>query len=302
MNFTGLSAFPLTPITDDGIDERSYTGIIERIAAAGVDSITALGSTGGYAYLSRAERSRVADLSVAHAGETPVIIGVSAIRTREVLAHVEDAQLAGAAAVLLAPMTYQPLTQDEAFGLFETVNAELSVPLVVYDNPVTTGFTFTGELHGRISELSAVDSIKIPAVPTEATAARERIAEYRRHVPPAVTLGVSGDWTAAAGLLAGCEAWYSVIAGVLPAESLALTRAALAGDAATANAISDRFAPLWKLFARYGSYRVAAAVAEDLGIIAPGMLPHPVRGIDAEGRGAVASALSQAGVAAGGGR
>ncbi|MBP6684835.1 MAG: dihydrodipicolinate synthase family protein, partial [Leucobacter sp.] len=61
MNFTGLSAFPLTPVTDDGIDEGSYTGIIERIAAAGVDSICALGSTGAYAYLTRAERSRVAD-------------------------------------------------------------------------------------------------------------------------------------------------------------------------------------------------------------------------------------------------
>ncbi len=302
MKFTGLSAFPLTPVTDDGIDEGSYTGIVERIAAAGVDSICALGSTGAYAYLTRAERSRVADLTVAHAGQTPVIVGVSAIRTREVLAHVEDAQRAGAAAVLLAPMTYQPLTQDEAFGLFETVSAELSVPLVVYDNPVTTGFTFTGELHGRIAELSAVASVKIPAVPTDPTRAHQRIAEYRRHVPRAVTLGVSGDGTAAAGLLAGCEAWYSVIAGVLPEACLALTRAAVAGDASTALAVSERFAALWELFASYGSYRVAAAVAEDLGLVSPGMLPHPVRGIDAAGREAVASALAHAGIVAGGGR
>ncbi|KAM9861589.1 dihydrodipicolinate synthase family protein [Leucobacter sp. BZR 635] len=296
MNSTGLSAFPLTPITDDGIDEAGYARIVERIARTDVDSIAALGSTGGYAYLSRAERSRVADLTVQHAGVRPVIIGVSALRTRDVLGHVEDAQRAGASAVLLAPMTYQPLTQDEAFGLFEAVDAELSVPLVVYDNPITTGFTFTGELHGRIAELQKVASIKIPAVPTDPVAARARLAEYRTHVPERVTLGVSGDGTAVAGLLAGCETWYSVIAGVLPEECVALTRAALAGDDETALAMSDRFAPLWELFARYGSYRVAAAVAEQLGVLAPGMLPHPVRGIDADGLSEVARALAHAGI------
>lgn len=47
--FTGLSAFPLTPLVgdeiDDAIDEAAFARSIERIAASGVDSITALGST-----------------------------------------------------------------------------------------------------------------------------------------------------------------------------------------------------------------------------------------------------------------
>jgi 4-hydroxy-tetrahydrodipicolinate synthase len=43
--FTGLSAFPLTPLRGEGIDEDAYTGLIERLVLAGVDSITALGST-----------------------------------------------------------------------------------------------------------------------------------------------------------------------------------------------------------------------------------------------------------------
>lgn len=41
----------------------------------------------------------------------------------------------GASGVLLAPVTYQALTDDEVHGLFEDVTAELSVPLIVYDNP-----------------------------------------------------------------------------------------------------------------------------------------------------------------------
>ena len=42
--FTGLSAFPLTPLANDAVDEANFTGMARRLAAAQVDSITALGS------------------------------------------------------------------------------------------------------------------------------------------------------------------------------------------------------------------------------------------------------------------
>ncbi|AIJ23563.1 hypothetical protein [Amycolatopsis methanolica] len=51
--FTGLSAFPLTPVTGSGIDTTACARLVSRLAAAGVDSIGALGSTGSYAYLTR---------------------------------------------------------------------------------------------------------------------------------------------------------------------------------------------------------------------------------------------------------
>jgi 4-hydroxy-tetrahydrodipicolinate synthase len=172
--FTGLSAFLLTPSTDDGIDEAAYAGLIRRLVDAGVDSIGALGSTGSYAYRSREERARAAIVAVENAGDVPVIIGVGALRTRDVLRQVEDAQNAGASAVLLAPMTYQPLTDDEVFGLYEDVTANRSVPLVVYDNPGTTHFHFSDELHARIAQLSSVASIKIPPVSSDVDDARTR--------------------------------------------------------------------------------------------------------------------------------
>ncbi|MFD7010580.1 dihydrodipicolinate synthase family protein [Rhodococcus jostii] len=118
------------------IDESAFSGIVSRLAEAGVDSIGALGSTGNYAYLTREERKRVARLAVTAAGTTPVMIGIGSLRTAHVRALAEDAQNAGAAAVLLAPMSYQQLTAEEVFGLYDAVTRELSVPLCVYDNPV----------------------------------------------------------------------------------------------------------------------------------------------------------------------
>ncbi|MEU5334304.1 dihydrodipicolinate synthase family protein [Streptomyces asoensis] len=127
--FTGLSAFPLTPIPGNGsVDKKAFAALVGRLATAGVDSIGALGSTGSYAYLTREERARVARIAVEHADGVPVIVGIGALRTRQVLQAAEDAQNSGAAGVLLAPVSYQPLTDDDVFGLFEEVTANLSVP------------------------------------------------------------------------------------------------------------------------------------------------------------------------------
>lgn len=294
--FTGLSAFPLTPLIEGRLDEVAYAALVSSIASAGVDSIGALGSTGSYAYLTPAERARAAALAVQNAKGTPVVVGVGALSTREVLANVADAQRAGASGVLLAPMSYQPLTEHEVFGLYEDVAAELSVPLVVYDNPDTTHFVFSDELHGRIAELGAVASIKIPGAPADLGEATARVNRLRALIPERVTIGISGDGSGVTGLLAGCEVWYSVLAGVLPRDLLEIARAAQQGDGERARALSDRFAAIWALFARHGSYRVTAAVAEDLGVVAPGVLPRPVRSLDLAARAQVAAALDAAGL------
>ncbi|NKY98827.1 dihydrodipicolinate synthase family protein [Nocardiopsis alborubida] len=295
--FTGLSAFPLTPLDDDRFDERAYAGLITRLVEAGVDSVGALGSTGSYAYLDRDERRRVARTAVQHADGTPVVVGIGALRTSHVRALAQDAQQVGASAVLLAPVSYQPLTDEDVFALYESVTAELSVPLVVYDNPGTTRFTFSTELYARVAALPSVAAIKIPPVPADPAAARERVAAVRAAVPDHVSIGVSGDGVAATGLNAGCRAWFSVVGGTLPATALPLARAALGGDAEGAVAESERLRPLWEMFAAHGSLRVSAAIAEHLGLVAPRCLPHPILGLPAAERERVARVVGELGLA-----
>ena len=43
--FTGLSAFPITPLAQDTVDEASFIRLVQRLSETKVDSITALGST-----------------------------------------------------------------------------------------------------------------------------------------------------------------------------------------------------------------------------------------------------------------
>ena len=292
----GLSAFPLTPLHDDRLDETAFSALVERLADADVDSIAVLGSTGSYAYLTAGERARVAQLACRHAGSTPVIIGIGALRTSQVLENLAAAEAAGAAAVLLAPMTYQPLTEDEVAGLFAEVCERSGLPVIVYDNPGTTRVDFSLRLYARIAAMPQVVSIKIPPLPTESTAASAQLAAIRAAVPADVTIGISGDASAATALSAGCDAWYSVIAGTLPQLAWPIIRAIQAGDDSGADAESARLTPLWHLFAEHGSLRVTAAIAEHLGLVQPGCLPLPIRGLSAAQRRALCGVLDEIGI------
>lgn len=291
--FTGLSAFPLTPLSGDGPDEDAFLGLIERLVAAPVDSIGVLGSTGNYAYLARDARARIAQLACAHSGDIPVIVGIGALTTAAVKACAEDAQNAGAAGLLLPAMSYQPLREAEVFDLFATIDAAVSIPICLYDNPTTTHFEFTDRLYQQIAELPNVASIKIPAVPGSPEQVRARIAYLKSELPEDVTLGISGDGAAAAGLNAGCDAWYSVLGGLFPATALALTRAAQSGEAADARRRSADLDPLWALYKRCGgSLRVIATAAEILDLANAPCLPRPLQSLDGADRDDVAAVLA----------
>ena len=85
--FRGLSAFPVTPADAQGrVEAGALARLVRRLAEAGADSIGLLGSTGTYAYLSRAERRRAIEAAREAAGKVPLIVGAGALRTDEAVA------------------------------------------------------------------------------------------------------------------------------------------------------------------------------------------------------------------------
>lgn len=282
--FTGLSAFPLTPVNELSIDEASFIGLIERLVEANVNSITVLGSTGCYPYLSGKERLLTAKNAIDTAVNIPVVVGISALRTKDVLALAYDAQKAGAKGLLLSPMSYQKLTDDEVFSHFETVSRNISLPLCVYENPTTTNFVFSDELYVRITELKNIASIKIPPLPNDNKQAVARVNNLRLQIPAHVTIGISGDYSGALGMNAGCDVWYSALGGLLPNPILEIINASKNGQFEEANQISAKLEPIWKLFRQYGSLRVIATIAELMGLVKTPCLPMPLKSLINEDR------------------
>ncbi len=273
--FTGLSAFPLTPADEAGrVDTDALQQLLARIVEAKVDSIGLLGSTGTYMYLTREERRRAVNAAVEFvAGRIPVIVGIGTLRTDDAQALARDAASAGAQALLLAPVSYTPLTEDEAFRHFEAVAGATDLPLAIYNNPTTTHFSFSETLIERLAGLANISAIKMP-LPKDGDFSGE-ITRLRSTAPSGFAIGYSGDWGCPAALLAGADCWYSVVAGLFPKQALALTRAAIAGDAAETARLEKTFQPLWDYFKVHGGLRASHAAAGVLGLKV-GHLPRPL--------------------------
>lgn len=282
--FTGFSAFPLTPLKNGEIDETAFTRLLQKIKAADVDSIGAVGSTGNYAYLSRAQRYRAIQIAVEVAGSVPVMSSIGAVSADEVIRLAEDAQKAGVTGVMMAPVSYQKLTSDEVYGFYERVTGELSVPLCIYDNPGTTGFSFSDELLARLTFLPKVSSVKLGFLEADLTQATQRIGKLKASLREGVTLGISGDGQALRGLLAGCDVFYSALGGLYPCSLLEMTRAAQRGNTDEATSINFRLEPLWTYFRQHGSLRTIATIAELDGVVASPCLPSPLLSLQGEER------------------
>lgn len=266
MLLKGLSAFPITPADPEGrVDVDAVRKLVASLCAAKVDSIGLLGSTGTYAYLSRSERRRALDAALEEAaGQVPILVGVGALRTDEALRLAQDAKAAGAAAGLLAPVSYTPLTEDEVFEHFATVARGSGLPLCIYDNPSTTHFRFSPALVGRLSSLPEIIAVKSPAPEPEGVVAH--LANLRSVVPDGFSLGYSGDWNSVEALIAGADAWYSVVAGLFPRTSMAMVEAVQNGNVEAARRMNQRLDPLWSLFKEFSSLRVIYASVEVLGL------------------------------------
>ncbi|PPY09479.1 dihydrodipicolinate synthase family protein, partial [Cronobacter sakazakii] len=116
--FKGLAAFPLTPLINGRVDEKAFVSLIENLSAARVDTIAPLGSTGSYAYLSWEQRARITALTIGAAEDIPVITSIGALRLDDILQLADDAQRAGVRGLLLSPLSYQPLSHEEAYRLY----------------------------------------------------------------------------------------------------------------------------------------------------------------------------------------
>jgi 4-hydroxy-tetrahydrodipicolinate synthase len=286
--FSGLSAFPITPLTPAGeIVATDLVRLVQRIEAGGADSIGLLGSTGTYMFISREQRRRAVAAAVGAATSLPVMVGVGAMRTDDAQSLARDAATEGAAGLLMAPVSYTPLTEEEVFEHFLAVASASDLPLCIYSNPGTTNFTFRPEFVARLATIATVAAIKLP-LPSSGDIPAD-LAAFRQ-AAPGLSIGYSGDWGCKDALLAGADCWFSVAGGLFPERAAALTAAAMKGDREEADRHDSAFAGLWGLCKANGSLRLIYAAANMLGLT-DAQPPRPLLGADEGLRTRLASVL-----------
>ena len=87
--------------------------------ASGSHGIVPLGSTGVLPYLTDEERSAVTEATLQQvASRVPVLVGVSHLTTAGAMRHARFSEQAGAATVMVIPIIYWQLTDNEIFGSY----------------------------------------------------------------------------------------------------------------------------------------------------------------------------------------
>ncbi len=160
--FKGVIAYPITPFDEnEKIDITLFKHLVERLITSGNHGIAPLGSTGVMPYLSDDEKEAVTEATIQQVkGRVPTLVGVSNLTTEKTIHHARFAEKAGADAVMIIPMSYWKLTDDEIMSHYDAVASKISIPIMAYNNPATSGVDMSPALLKRLLEIPNVTMIK----------------------------------------------------------------------------------------------------------------------------------------------
>ena len=188
--------------------------------------------------LSETERRRVAEVFVkCAAGRFPVVVGTSHGGTAVAIELSQAAEAAGAAAVMVAPPV--GLRGEAAIlGHYRAVARAIRIPVVVQDEPLTTGVLMPPELLVRIAtEVPACRYVKLEEAPTPT-----KITAMRR-LPGGEGVGIFGGQNALYFYEELARGSIGIMTGAaVPDILVRIYDAFTAGDRTGAAALYDRYA------------------------------------------------------------
>ncbi|RQQ22953.1 dihydrodipicolinate synthase family protein [Burkholderia stagnalis] len=237
----GIIAYPVTPFSaDGGVDLKALEALIERLIADGVHGIAPLGSTGESAYLSDAEWDAVADASIrAVRKRVPTVVGISDLTTAGAVRRARFAEQAGADAVMVLPVSYWKLSNDEIVGHYRAIGDAIGIPVMLYNNPATSGVDMSPELIATICR--TVDNVTMVKESTGDIMRMHRLAQLSDGAIPFYN---GSNPMALAALAAGAAGWCTAAPNLNARLPLALVEAVRAGNLAQAREVFHAQLPL----------------------------------------------------------
>ncbi|KAL8819698.1 MAG: hypothetical protein Q9223_001917, partial [Gallowayella weberi] len=155
----GILVALITPFTDGGeaVDEKRLEAHIQHMIQAGVHGLVPGGTTGEFTAMTLDERKHLLDLCIKYAdGKIPVVAGIGALSTKDCVDLASHAANAGAAALMVVPPFYDPVTLDQLRDLLKEIHtASNSLPIVYYHIPSASG------LHLSPAEIASLADVGV---------------------------------------------------------------------------------------------------------------------------------------------
>ena len=228
--FKGIIAYPITPFDEnESVDLPLFKTLVERLVVSGSHGIAPLGSTGVLPYLTDQEKEAITEATIQQVeGRVPTLVGVSNLTTERTIYHARFAEKAGATAVMIIPMSYWKLTDDEIVKHYDAVASKISIPIMAYNNPATGGVDMSTALLKRLLEIPNVTMIK------ESTGDVQRMHLLKRELGEEVAFYNGSNPLALAAFAAGADGWCTAAPNLIPELNLSLYEAIQNNDLASA--------------------------------------------------------------------
>ena len=237
----GVYAVMLTPFKEDeSIDEGALRKHINWLVDQGVHGVIATGSTGEAASMSTEERKRVAEITVDEAdGRVTVLVGPGANSTAHTIMFSQHAEEIGADGLMVVHPYYCLPNERELYEHYKAVAASVKIPIMIYNNPFTTGVDMKPELLCRL--FNVTDNIRYIK---DATVTVTRVTHIRRLFGDKMTIFQGCDNIAFESFLMGAEGWVSGAANVIPKQCVRLFELGMKGEVAKGRELAYRMLPL----------------------------------------------------------
>jgi len=245
----GVIGYTITPFAVDGsLDLVALGQSIDRLIASGVHAIAPLGSTGEGAYLSDSEWESVVRFSQEQiAGRVPTVVSVSDLTTARTVQRAQLAESCGATAVMVLAVSYWKLTDTEIVDHFKAVGAAINIPIMLYNNPGTSGTDLSVDLILRIlSEVKNVTMVK------ESTGDIQRMHRLFKATDGKVAFYNGCNPLALEALVAGATGWCTAAPNLIPELNLALWDAVQCGKLEEARTLFYRQYEMLEYITRRG--------------------------------------------------
>ncbi|WP_214324108.1 dihydrodipicolinate synthase family protein [Nonomuraea sediminis] len=233
----GVMVATALPLRDDlSVDFEGFAEHCRWLVEQGCDGVVPNGSLGEYQTLTPDERAKVVETAVAAVGGRNVMPGAGAYGSAESRRWAEQARDAGCGSVLLLPPNTYRADEQIVVEHYREV-AKAGIPIVAYNNPYDTKVDLSPALLARLYDEGLIVAVK------EFTGDPRRAYELAE-LAPGLDLLIGTDDVLVELALAGAVGWIAGYPNALPASTVALYRAAVAGDLDTAMPLYRKLHPL----------------------------------------------------------
>lgn len=242
MKIQGLYTAIITPFRNNEVDYDAFRKLIDAQAAAGVDGIVPVGTTGESPTLTHDEHMKVIAKAIEFAaGRMKVIAGTGSNSTTEAIVMTQEAAKLGADGTLQVCPYYNKPSQEGLYRHFKAIAECSPLPIVLYSIPGRSGIEIAVETAARLAK----DCPTIVAI-KEAGGSVDRVNQLAQALPEDFAILCGDDGLTVPFISCGAVGLVSVTSNVAPAEMKALVDAAMSGDGKKALALQKQYYPLMK--------------------------------------------------------